>query len=131
VSDADNGNEDRFAIPRRPQRRYPHSGGVEYEGETVFSLTPTPAQSDDRLRSLVEGVLAGERYTYGDWFDLPMPLYLVNDEATGDVFRVSIRDGRVRLHVLPATDSPGLRGLFEQLRAATADVTWDVDCRVE
>ncbi|MFD1585568.1 hypothetical protein ACFR9U_01130 [Halorientalis brevis] len=130
MSDADDGTEDQFAIPCRPERRYPHSGGVEYEGETVFSLTPTPAQSDDRLQSIVEGVLAGERYTYGDWFDLPMPLYLVNDEATGDVFRVSIRDGTVRLHVLPATDSPGLRGLFEHLRAATDDVAWRVDCHV-
>lgn len=131
MSNVDNGNDDQFAIPRRPQRRYPHSGGVEYEGETVFTLTPTPAQPDDRVRSLVEGVLAGDRYTYGDWFDLPMPLYLVNDEETGDVFRVSIRDGVVRLHVLPATDPPGLRGLFERLRATTDEVTWQVDCRVK
>ncbi|MFB6178815.1 MAG: hypothetical protein ABEI77_03710 [Halorientalis sp.] len=130
MSDADDGSDDRFAIPRHPQRRYPYNGGVEYDGETVFRLVPTPDQSDEQLQRLVEGVLAGERYTYGDWFDLPMPLYLVNDERTGDVFRVSVRDGTIRLHVLPATESAGLRGLFEQVEAV-ADVTWRVECHVE
>ncbi|WP_136716286.1 hypothetical protein [Halorientalis salina] len=131
MSDADDGTEDRFAIPRRPQRRYPHSGGVEYDGETVFTLVPTPDRSTESLQSLVERALSADRYTFGDWFDLPMPLYLVNDELTGDVFRVSVRDGTVRFHVLPATESAGLRGLFERLRAVESELTWQVDCHVE
>lgn len=131
MADADDGGDDRFAIPRRPDRRYPHSGGVEYDGETVFSLTPTPPQDDGRLESLLESVLTADRYVFGDWFDLPMPLYLVHDSETGDVFRVSVRDGQVRLHVLPATDPPGLRGLFDGLRAADEAIEWHVDCRVD
>jgi len=119
-----------FEIPRRPERRYPRGGGVEYEGETVFALTPHPALSDGDLRALVEEVLDGDPYRYGDWFDLPMPLYLVNDGETGDVFRVAIRDGTVELHVLPATDADGLRELYERLRAAS-DADWTVECRTD
>jgi hypothetical protein len=129
MADADREGEPRFEIPSRPRRRYPHGGGVEYEGETVFTLTPDPAREDAELAALVEEVLAGDGYTYGDWFDLPMPLYLVNDEQTGDVFRVAVRDGAVELHVLPATESPGLRRLHDHLQT-TADCDWDVACSV-
>jgi len=121
----------RFSIPARPERRYPRAGGVEYEGGTVFVLEPVPPQDDARLRELVESVLEGEPYTYGDWFDLPMPLYLVHDGDTGDVFRVSVRDGRVRLHVLPATDPEGLAAIYRRLRAADDDLEWSLTRRVE
>jgi len=124
------GEDDPFAIPARPERRYPRSGGVEYDGTTVFALVPDPELGDDPLRALVERVLDGDGYTYGDWFDLPMPLYLVHDERTGDVFRVSVRDGRVRLHVLPETDSTGLERLYDRL-AEVADTDWTVERRVE
>ncbi|MFB6142150.1 MAG: hypothetical protein ABEJ30_02270 [Halorientalis sp.] len=127
---ADDAGEDPFAIPDRPQRRFPRRGGVEYDGGTLFALVPDPAIEDEALRGLLEGVLAGAPYTYGDWFDLPMPLYLVHDEETGDVFRVSVRDGRVRLHVLPATEPPGLERLYDRLRAAT-DAGWTVERRTE
>lgn len=119
-----------FDIPARPTRRYPHSGGVEYDGETVFTLTPDRPRADAVLTELVEDVLAAEAYTYGDWFDLPMPLYLVRDGETGDVFRVAIRGGAVELHVLPATESAGLRALYDRLDARS-DCSWQVDCRVE
>lgn len=130
MTDADREGEAEFEIRSRPTRRYPRAGGVEYEGETVFALEPTPAQSDGELQQLVEAVLDDEAYTYGDWFDLPMPLYLVHDETTGDVFRVAIRDGEVQLHVLPATESDGLRRLYDRLRADD-DRRWDVERRVE
>jgi hypothetical protein len=117
-----------FRIPARPERRYPYEGGVEYEGETVFSLQPTPGRSNDRLRDLVETTLDAGPYRYGDFFDLPMALYLVRDDDTADVFRVSIRDGAVRLHVLPETESAGLRALFDRLRDRS-DAEWRVDCR--
>jgi hypothetical protein len=124
---ADDGVEDRFAIPSRPERRFSHERGLEYEGETTFHLTPSPSATDERLASLVTTVLSAPAYTYGDWFDLPMPLYLVHDEETDDVFRVSVRDGQVRLHVLPATESAGLRAFYEGLDAA-ADREWQVTC---
>ncbi|MFQ3318340.1 MAG: hypothetical protein ACI8UR_000849 [Natronomonas sp.] len=117
-----------FAIPERPERRYPRRGGVEYEGETVFSLTPTAEQPDADLAALVEAVLEQPPYRYGDWFDLPMPLYLVHDDETGDTFRVAVRDGTVEFHVLPATESAGLRALHRRLDAAS-DCGWAVRCR--
>ena len=118
----------RFAIAERPRRRYPRRGGVEYEGETAFDLAPGTAVDDGDLVELVESVLSADGYTYGDWFDLPMPLYLVHDHRTGDTFRVVIRDGTVEFHALPGTDPPGLRRLFEGLRAASG-WTWSVDRR--
>ena len=117
-----------FAIPAHPQRRYPYDGGVEYEGETVFTLTPDADRSEAALRELVEGTLSAGPYRHGDFFDLPMPLYLVRDDDTADVFRVSIRDGRVRLHVLPATESAGLRAFYERL-VERSDTAWTVACR--
>lgn len=118
-----------FDIPAWPRRHYPYSGGVEYEGETVFTLTPAEQRSDDALTRLVEDVVA-DAYTYGDWFDLPMPLFLVRDDRTGDVFRVSVRDGTVELHVLPATESEGLRRFYDRL-VTESGVDWHVECRVE
>jgi hypothetical protein len=118
----------RFHVPERPTRRYRRDGGVEYVGGTVFSLAPAADRSDDELATLVERVLAAEAYRYGDWFDLPMPLYLVHDDGTHDTFRVSVRDGRVELHVLPETDSAGLRAFHGRL-AEHGD--WTVERRVE
>ncbi len=119
-----------FAIPARPSRRFPFEGGVEYEGETVFLLRPSPERSTDRLAELVETVLAAGPYRYGDFLELPMPLYLVRDDETGDVFRVSVRDGDVRLHVLPETDRDGLRAMYDRLDGRSA-VKWDVECRTD
>jgi hypothetical protein len=114
-----------FAIPERPVRRYPRRGGVEYEGETVFSVRPAGDVADAELASLVEAVLEDGPYRYGDWFDLPMPLYLVHDEGTGDTFRVAVRDGTVEFHVLPNTGREGLRALYERL-AEASDAGWQV-----
>lgn len=116
-----------FSIPARPERRYPHGGGVEYEGGTVFGLHPRPDRSTDRLAALVERTLDDGPYRWGDFFDLPMPLYLVRDEETADVFRVSVRDGVVRMHVLPETDSAGLRALYRRLDERS-DLDWRVRC---
>lgn len=116
-----------FAIPGRPERTYPRSGGVEYEGETVFLLRPSEERSDAALDSLVAEVLDGDAYRSGDFLELPMPLYLVRDEGTGDVFRVSVRDGTVRLRVLPDTESAGLRRFYERM-VEHSDCDWRVDC---
>ena len=115
-----------FAIRQRPTRRYPRRGGVEYEGESVFRLVPAADVDDAALADLLESVLSADGYRYGDWFDLPMPLYLVHDDDTGDTFRVAVRDGRVEFHVLPATEPPGLRRLYERLSEAT-DCEWSVN----
>lgn len=119
--------EPTFEIPGHPRRRYSRQT-VEYEGETVFELHPTPETETERLTRLVERVLAEEPYRYGDWFELPMPLFLVHDGETGDTFRVAVRDGRVEFHVLPETDSAGLRALYERLQEASGR-SWRVDCR--
>ena len=122
--------EPSFAIPARPRRRYPSTGGVEYEGQTMFRLQPATERSPATLRELVETVVAEGPYRSGEFVDLPMPLWLVRDEATADVFRVSIRNGRIRLHVLPETDSEGLRGFYERL-VATDDCAWSVECHTD
>ena len=119
-----------FAIRQRPTRRYPRRGGVEYEGGMVFEVTPTPPRGDGALAAVVESVLEDDPYRYGDWFDLPMPLYLVHDDETGDTFRVAVRDGVVEFHVLPATEPPGLRRLYDRLTAAT-DREWTVKTRTD
>jgi hypothetical protein len=119
---------DRFHIPARPTRTYPRDGGVEYVGGTVFALSPAEDRTDGRLADLVETVLEAGDYRWGDWFDLPMPLYLVHDDATHDTFRVSVRDGRVRLHVLPGTESAGLRAFFGRVAGYGE---WTVERRVE
>lgn len=122
-------DEPSFDIPSRPTRRFSRQT-VEYEGETVFELHPDPEAGDAALAALVERVLGRGPYRYGDWFELPMPLYLVNDGETGDTFRVAVRDGRIELHVLPATGSPGLQALYDRL-ADASDHRWSVRCRTD
>lgn len=118
--------EPSFAIPVRPTRSYPYSGGVEYEGGTLFRLVPDSDRSTEELASLTEAVLESGPYRYGDFFSLPMPLYLVRDDETADVFRVSVRDGTIRFHVLPETEPAGLQALYERLDERT-----ETDWRVE
>jgi hypothetical protein len=97
-----------------PEREHRRSGGMRYEGGTVFVLTPVDA---DELPVVVADLLDAGPYRYGDWFDLPMPLYLVHDDDTGDTFRVAVRDGCVELHVRSATEPAGLRAFYERLVA--------------
>lgn len=123
-------SEPSFSIPARPQRRFPSRGGVEYEGGTTFRLTPEAEHDGDALESLVEALLADGPYRSGDFLELPMVLWLVRDEETTDVFRVSIRDESVRLHVLPETESRGLRRFYDRLRDRTT-CSWDVACRTD
>ncbi|MFC7234278.1 hypothetical protein [Halosegnis marinus] len=93
-----------------PERTHQRSGGMRYEGGTVFVLA-----ADGDLAAAVEAVLADGPYRYGDWFDLPMPLYLVHDDDTDDTFRVAVRDGTVELHPRSATGPEGLRAFYERL----------------
>jgi len=124
-------SEPSFTIPARPTRRYPHGSGVEYEGGTEFELRPDADRSEPELAATVADILVSGPYRYGDFHDLPMPLWLVRDEDTADVFRVAVRDATVRLHVLPTTESDGLRRFYERLCAATESVSWTVDRWVE
>ena len=119
-----------FSIPQRPIRRYRRHGGVEYEGETVFTLRPERDPADRSPTVLVESVLDRGPYRYGDWFDLPMPVYLVHDDETGDTFRIAVRDGTVQLYVLPNTDRAGLRAFYERLDRRT-ESAWSVACRTD
>ncbi|WP_436907240.1 hypothetical protein [Halosimplex marinum] len=119
-----------FAIPGRPERRFPRGGGVEYEGETVFVCTPEADRSDGELESLVADVLDADAYRSGDFMELPMPLYLVRDEGTADVFRVTVRNRAVQLHVLPETESEGLRRFYDRL-VEVSDCEWSVACRTD
>jgi len=116
---------DRFEIPVRPRRYYPRAGGVEYQGDTTFTLTPAVDRSEPTLRDLVETVLAAGPYRFGDFIDLPMPLWLVRDGETSDTFRISVRDGTIRLHVLPATDSTGLEAFYDRV-CRRSDCAWSV-----
>jgi hypothetical protein len=120
-----------FSIPARPTRRYPHGSGVEYEGGTEFELRPDRDHTESELAAVVTDILAAGPYRYGDFHDLPMPLWLVRDEDTADVFRVAVRDGTVRLHVLPETESPGLRRFYERLCGTDESLSWAVDRRVD
>jgi hypothetical protein len=128
--DRTGGDGPTFEIPVRPERRFPYDEGVAYQGTTVFRLTPAAERTESALVDLVEAVLETGPYRFGDYYDLPMPVYLTRDEGTGDVFRVSVRDGRVGLHVLPETESAGLRAFYERL-AGRGDTEWRVDCRTE
>jgi hypothetical protein len=119
-----------FSIPARPTRRFPHGSGVEYEGGTAFELLPDSEFTEPALGAVVTDILADGPYRYGDFHDLPMPLWLVRDEGTADVFRVAVRDGTVRLHVLPETESEGLRRFYERLCEETPSLRWTVDRRV-
>jgi hypothetical protein len=119
-----------FDIPSRPERRYPATGGVEYEGTTVFSVEPETTRTDDDVEDTLLSVLDGERYVTGDFFDLPAPAYLVRDEFVGTSFRAVVRDGHVELHVLPHTDANALERLYERIVAETG-VDWRVECHSE
>jgi hypothetical protein len=59
-----------------------------------------------------------------------MPLYLVHDDRTKDTFRLAVRDGVVELHVLPGTDTDGLRAFYRRLRERS-ETDWDVTCRTD
>jgi hypothetical protein len=130
MSDSTTDAEPAFEIAARPQRRYTRGAGVEYVGGTVFSLVPDPPSADEELVALAERVLNGDAYDYGDWLDLPMALYSVHDRGTGDVFRVSVRDGAVELHVLPETDPAGLSALYRRL-CDSSDREWHVERRTD
>ncbi len=119
-----------FSIPSRPKRRYPYSGGVEYEGKTLFLLLPDRSYSNEELDELLATTLSEGPYQYGDFLNLPLTLYLARDQETGDVFRVSVRDGCLRLHVLPETESAGLRAFYDRIVDRT-DTSWRVDCESE
>jgi len=108
----------------------PQAGSLEYEGETVFRLTPGADLTGPELESIVENVLADGPYRSGDFLELPLALWLVRDDETADVFRVSIRDGSVRLHVLPSTESAGLRRFYDRL-TERGDCDWHVQCRTD
>ena len=103
-------DEPTFAVDH-PDRKHSRSGGMRYEGGTVFVLTPEGA---DDAAAAVDDVLAAGPYRYGDWFDLPMPLFLVHDDEAGDTFRVAVRDGTVELHVRSATSPAGLRRFYDR-----------------
>ncbi|MFB6309710.1 MAG: hypothetical protein ABEH64_00875 [Salinirussus sp.] len=118
-----------FEITARPERRYPSAGGLEYEGGTRFDLDPTDAP-EKPVADLVENVLATGPYRHGEFLELPMPFFLVRDDTTGDVFRVSVRDGTIRLHILPTTDSGGLRAFYDRLSSMTT-TAWRVTRTVE
>ena len=118
---------ERFEIPVRPRRRYPRAGGLEYEGDTTFTLTPAVDRSEPALREFVEALLADGPYQFGDFIDLPMPLWLVRDAETDDTFRISVRDGTIRLHVLPETESAGLQGFYDRV-CERSDCEWSVAC---
>lgn len=120
-----------FSIPIHPTRRFPHGKGVEYEGGTAFELRPDSERTESELMATVRNLLATGPYQYGDFYDLPMPLWLVRDRETADVFRVAVRDGSVRLHVLPTTESIGLRRFYERLRESEESVSWTIDRRTE
>lgn len=119
-----------FDIPSRPERHYPATGGVEYEGATVFSVEPASDPTPGDLEELLLSILDGERYVTGDFFDLPAPAYLVRDEAVGTSFRAVVRDGHVELHVLPHTDACALEALYERIVVETT-VDWRVECHAE
>jgi len=118
-----------FEIPARPSRTYDRAGRLSYEGTVLFRLEPTEADKPD-LQELLDDVLETGPYRYGDFHDLPMVVYLVRDEETSDVFRVSIRDDALQLHVLPETGSAGLRRFYGRL-TEVSDFEWDVERRID
>ena len=117
-----------FVIRERPRRRFSGRGGLEYAGGTVFLLTPESDPGVDELCAWVESVLGQADYRWGDWFDLPMPLYLVHDDQTKDTFRVGVRAGRIELHILPETGPTGLAAFYERLGEFTS---WGVESVLE
>lgn len=122
-------DEPRFAIPARPRREYDRAGRLSYEGSVLFRLEPAASAAVD-LEALLENLLETGPYRYGDFHDLPMAVYLVRDDGTGDVFRTSLRGDAIRLHVLPATDSVGLARFYDRL-SNISDCEWRVTRQVE
>lgn len=120
-------DEPTFEIPAHPTRRYTNRT-VRYEGDVVFTLTPVEPKTG--IEPLLADVLESGPYRYGDWFDLPMAVFLVHDDETGDTFRVSIRDGAVALHVLPETTPAGLQAIYDRL-VHNSECAWSVDRRVD
>lgn len=114
-----------FDDPTRPTREY-REGGVERTGGTVFRLVPDNGTVDGE----VERVLADDRYTAGDWFDLPAPVYLVRDRTLNTVFRVVRLDERVELHVMATTEVAGLRAFYDRL-VGESDSPWAVERTTE
>lgn len=121
--------EPAFVIATRPSREYDRAGRLSYEGGTTFALEPVVDPPPD-LDTLVSRILETGPYRHGDFLELPMVVYLVRDEGTDDVFRVSIRDGTVRLHVLPETESDGLCRFYERL-VEESDGEWEVERWIE
>lgn len=99
-----------FEIPVHPRCEY-GGGGLTRTGGTVFSVVPADGEVGESLAR----VLARDRYTAGDWFDLPSPVYLVHDRELGTVFRVVGYADRVELHVTSTTESRGLREFYDAL----------------
>ena len=112
----------------KPERVYPPSGGVEYEGMTVFSLTTDPELATDDLSDLLFSVLDGDRYTFSDRPVFPAPVFLVHDHVLKTVYRAVLRTNRIELHVLPNTESAGLQAIYDDL-CDSGSVTWQVECR--
>ncbi|WP_331233079.1 hypothetical protein [Natronorarus salvus] len=114
-----------FDAPTRPERVL-DDGGVEYAGRVVYTLSP----EDGPVERWVEDVLDAERYTAGDWFDLPLPVYLVCDHEVGSLFRVVVAADSVQLQLLPDTDERALSAFFDRLRSES-DVEWTVCCETD
>ena len=61
----------------------------------------------------------------------PVPVDVLERPVSPDmVYRVTVRDGTVELHVLPATESAGLRRFYDRL-VEESDTSWSVECRVD
>ena len=131
ADDADNGGA--FTNLQHPERSFSRAGEMSYEGATVIELRPTAEPTDEAaLAALAREVLADGPYRFGDWFDLPLPVFLVHDGRTGDTFRLAVREAVIELHVRSATDAAGLRAFRDRLAESTpAGTDWRVSRRTE
>jgi hypothetical protein len=116
-----------FDVPDRPERRL-DDGSVEYAGKVVYRLEPG---SKGPVERWVGAVLDADRYTVGDWFDLPLPVYLVCDHQVGSLFRVVVSATDVELQLLPETDERALSAFFDRLRRESDGTEWSVSCEVD
>jgi hypothetical protein len=130
---ADDESDGPFENLQHPERTFQRAGGMQYEGATVIELRRTAEDVDETaLATLAREVLVEGPYRFGDWFDLPLPVFLVHDDRTGDTFRVAVRDDAVELHVRSATGAEGLRRFRDRLVAAdgsTVTADWQVTRR--
>ncbi|WP_254830445.1 hypothetical protein [Haloglomus salinum] len=131
-------SDDAFADLHHPERTFPRAGGMRYEGATVIELTPRDGPVDEaELVALTDTVLSADRYRVGDWFDLPLPVFLVHDDETGDTFRLAVREAAIELHVRSETGAEGLRAFHDRLvevaehDAAGASLDWRVTRRTD